>query len=267
MFWNIMKSMDVISLIPQLCNEKDIDIVILCELGAIETEYIERRLRETEKNYLVELPLPNNRTYLFHNKKQGIGKVGDGRFYSAFKILDKSSPILLVSLHLPSRLYKTESNIGAHAARIKREIEELEKELNTNKTIVVGDFNLNPFSEGMTSSDGLHAIMDKEIAMKLKRKVDGEFCKYFFNPMWSLHGNMDKNVLGTYFHHKSQTSYVWNMFDQVIIRPQLIERFDFESLEIIHMINETPILNKQGRPNKESFSDHLPLKFTILLEE
>lgn len=262
-----MKNMEAISVLPQLCNEKDIDILILCELGAMDIEYVERRLRETGKKYQAVLPLPNDRTYFFHSTKKRIGKVKDGRFYSAFKILDGSSPILLVSLHLPSRLYKTENDIGAHAAQIKREVEELETELNTNKTVIVGDFNLNPFSEGMISSHGLHAIMCKETAMKLKRTVDNEVFKYFFNPMWSLHGNMDKEVLGTYFHHTSQTSYVWNMFDQVLIRPQLIERFDFKKLEIVHTINETSILNKNGRPDKKNFSDHLPLKFTMQMEE
>ncbi|MGR3765259.1 hypothetical protein [Rossellomorea sp. NS-SX7] len=264
LFWNIKNNLKIVPTISQSCREHKINIVILSEANRIDPEIIEKSLRKVDLNFAVELPMPNNRTVLFHNLGKRINKYHDGTFYSLFKIKFKNSLILLVTLHLPSMLHNTENEIGAQAAQIKREIEKYEEELKTNKTIVVGDFNLNPFSELMVSAYGFNAIMDKETALKIDRTIYGVKYNYFYNPMWTLHGNINNNVLGTYFYHSKPTSYIWNMFDQVLIRPQLIEQFNFNELEIISEIGDKPLLKDSGRPHSTLYSDHLPLKFSIL---
>ncbi|WIV92104.1 hypothetical protein QNH49_22580 [Bacillus bombysepticus] len=211
--------------------------------------------------------MPTNRTVLFHTFGKRISKFHDGTFYSAFKIKCEGSIIQLVSLHLPSMLHATENDIGFQAALIKRDIEVFEEKLKTDKTIVVGDFNLNPFSELMVSVHGFNAIMCKNTAMKVERTVYSVKYNYFYNPTWALHGNFNNEVLGTFFYHCKPSSYVWNMFDQVLIRPQLIKHFNFEELEVIHRIGDNSILTNSGRPNTKLYSDHLPLKFELRLED
>lgn len=267
LFWNIKNNINVIPLLPKLCTENLINILILSETKGIDNEYIIRRLEETGKTFRVELPMPGNRTFLFHDQGLQIKKVKDGKFFSAFKLLNGPSNILLVTVHLPSLLHQTESVIGHEGSIIIADILKLEAELDTNKTVIVGDFNLNPFSDSMVSAYGFHAIMCKDTALKNSRTIYGEEYKYFYNPMWSLHGNNKNNVLGTYYYHTKPTSYVWNMFDQVIIRPSLINFFYFDKMEIIDMIEETSILNLKRKPNSKDYSDHLPLKFSLRLEE
>ncbi|MEI2664048.1 hypothetical protein [Rossellomorea sp. LJF3] len=264
LFWNIKNNPRIIPTVSQICNEHKINVLILCEVNKVDHELIKKSLKRVDLNFEVEMPLPKNRTMLFHNIGKRITKYHDGTFYSAFKLKYKSSLIMIVSLHLPSNLHISENDIGAQASLIKREIEIYENKLGINKTIVVGDFNLNPFSEVMVSAHGFNAVMDKNTAMKIQRTVYREKYSYFYNPMWTLHGNFNNEVLGTYYYHSKPTSYVWNMFDQVIIRPDLIEIFDFNELEIIHKISEdNSLLKPSGRPNATLFSDHLPIKFAL----
>lgn len=262
-FWNIKNNLNAVPALTEICSEHKIDIVVLCEANKVPEQLFLKNLRKTDANFDSTLSLPTNRTLLFHNKKHKITKHHDGKFYSLFKINESDSPILLVSLHLPSMLYYDEDDIGHQATLIKREIEIYEEELQTNKTIVVGDFNLNPFSKLMVSATGFNAVMDYKIALKKFKTVSQVKYSYFYNPMWTLHGNVKNEVLGTYFYHKKPTSFIWNVFDQVLLRPELIERFKFEELEILHKVGDESLLNANGRPNDKTYSDHLPIKFEI----
>ena len=77
----------------------------------------------------------------------------------------------------------------------------------------------------------------------------------------------NKNVCkGTYYYATSTKSYYWYTYDQVILRPELINRFNIDKLNIITEINNKSLINK-GIPNKKEISDHLPIKFEIEMEE
>ena len=52
--------------------------------------------------------------------------------------------------------------------------------------------------------------------------------------MWGLLGDGSRGPAGTFFHrHAEQEAYFWNMFDQVLVRPALLDRFDFKDLAIL----------------------------------
>ncbi len=55
------------------------------------------------------------------------------------------------------------------------------------------------------------------------------------------------------------------MFDQVLIRPDLLDFFQIDSLKIITEINGISLLSDFGRPNKSKGSDHLPILFSLNL--
>ncbi len=98
----------------------------------------------------------------------------------------------------------------------------------------MGDFNINPFENGVVSARGFHAVMDRNIASKGSREVQGKDCKYFYNPMWRLLGDDTNGSLGTYFYYKSgYISFFWNAFDQVLLRPSLLDYFKSEDVSII----------------------------------
>lgn len=81
--------------------------------------------------------------------------------------------------------------------------------------------------------------------------------------MWSLFGDKDIPA-GTYYYPNSgQVTFFWNIFDQVIVRPSLLENLKNDSLKIINQIKNISLLDSHERPHK-SISDHLPIVFEII---
>jgi len=56
--------------------------------------------------------------------------------------------------------------------------------------------------------------------------------------------------------------FFWHMFDQVLIRPALLNYFDNRNLQILRTAGEVSLVTKNGLPDK-SKSDHLPLLFKL----
>ena len=78
----------------------------------------------------------------------------------------------------------------------------------------------------------------------------------FYNPMWNLLGDFQYPP-GTYYYKSSQEkTEFWNIFDQVMIRPQLRNRFVDTSLKIITETETTSLVDKK-------ISDHLPIVFEV----
>lgn len=84
----------------------------------------------------------------------------------------------------------------------------------------------------------------------------------FYNPMWSFLGD-DRKPYGTYYYGGSgiDNTY-WHIYDQVIIRPALRERFVDNNLKILTETSSRYLLNSKGHPDTE-ISDHLPIMFEI----
>lgn len=118
---------------------------------------------------------------------------------------------------------------------------------------------MNPFEYGMVGAGGLHGVMDRRIAVRGSRKVRGESRMFFYNPMWSKLGDAGPSPPGTYFYNAgSYVSYFWNMFDQVLVRPALLNSLPSDGVNIVTEIAGTSLLTDWGRPNSE-VSDHLPI--------
>ena len=131
-------------------------------------------------------------------------------------------------------------------------------------TIVVGDFNMNPFDDGLASFYGFHSVMDKVVARKESRIVHGEERSFFYNPMWSLMGDGSQGPSGTYYYNSGGSkNFYWNMLDQVILRPDLIPFFPDNELRIISETYSCSLLRDSGVPDARMASDHLPLLFKI----
>ena len=68
---------------------------------------------------------------------------------------------------------------------------------------------------------------------------------------------------GSYYYDRAETvRYYWNLFDQVLVRPSLLDHFKDQDLELVEHDGNSP-LRKNGIPDSRLFSDHLPILFKL----
>ena len=86
----------------------------------------------------------------------------------------------------------------------------------------------------------------------------------FYNPMWGLSGDLGRgDASGTYYGNQYETNeYFWYMFDQIIIRPSLLNYFDSSKLRIVAKGETYSLVDDQARIQSR-YSDHLPIRFTL----
>lgn len=175
--------------------------------------------------------------------------------------------ILLAINHFPSKVHWDRSSQAAHCFELAESIRKVENQVGHSRTVLVGDLNMNPFEDGLVSASALHGVMTRDIAAKGTRTVQGKEFPFFYNPMWSLLGDASPGPAGTFYQWRSeQTVFFWNMFDQVLIRPDLLRRFANERVEIVESDGETSFLSSHGNvPDDSVASDHLPLLFKLSL--
>ena len=174
--------------------------------------------------------------------------------------------ILIGALHLPSKLHWDENSQAAECMRVAQLVRSAEEKEGHRRTVLVGDFNMNPFEPGMVCAYGLHGVMTRSLAEKVSRRVQDQDYPFFYNPMWGFYGDRDSSTPGTYYHAGStQSEFFWHMFDQLLVRPELLPRFPRDSVRILHEVAGVSLLSDTGVPDCDRFSDHLPLLFSLSL--
>lgn len=257
LFWNVNKK-NLDKVIVDLVIENDIDVLILAEYE----EDITGLLKEFSHNNKLmhnytNLPKRDRLKIFTKIPESRIKRVEDGHHYLALMIPhDELGYITLFAVHFFSKLHRNDPDFLMKSIKFSSTVTEIEERVNLKNTILCGDFNMNPFEEGLTISGGMHAFPTKIEAKKGKRTIDFEEYEMFYNPMWKFIG--EDESLGTYYHSNPDSGGLyWNIFDQVIVRPNLID--NLENLNIIKETNNDILATDE----KILISDHLPIKFSI----
>lgn len=150
---------------------------------------------------------------------------------------------------------------------VARELNKYEEEIfkeGEKRTIIVGDFNMQPYEAGICSGYGFNATMSANHASKITRKIDGKITYFYYNPMWALMG-ANKMVQGTYYcaSDKDDHAIYWYSFDSVLLRPYYIDKFNWDFFEIVEGTREHNFV-PNTTIDKVNYSDHLPIKFEII---
>ncbi|MFN8579288.1 MAG: hypothetical protein U0354_20875 [Candidatus Sericytochromatia bacterium] len=269
--WNIANNKNIEPILINLIKKNKSDIVVLIEPDFNLNLFLTNLNKLTKKKYEISKSLmPNNKITLisnFNNLELTSNQDFNERMTVRKLNIKGYKEIIIACVHLISKLNVNNSTQAFEATRYSNEISNAEVFAGHERTIVVGDFNMNPFEEGIMSAIAFNAVMSREVAKKRIRKVQGREYKYFYNPMWHFFGDIDKTPLGTfYFQSPDHVNYSWNIFDQVLIRPELIDCVKYNKLKILDSDGVTTLL-KNGKPDKNSYSDHLPISFTINLGE
>jgi hypothetical protein len=271
LFWNIQKK-PLGYLVRKLVDEHDIDIVILAEVENPRAILDALSAGRGGRDFHTD-PLPDTvsrrerRPFIFWRLgKDAVRLLRDTRGVIFRELVTTSHPsILVVAVHLPSLVGTREHDQLQEASRVGRRIRSEEARLGHQQTLVVGDFNMNPFDVGIMTADAFHAVMTQAMARGGSRQVRYEERAYFYNPMWGCLGDRTPGPPGTYYHDSpGHLPLFWNTFDQVLIRPDLLDVFDAGSLQVLERAEEVALLDpNSGRPNQRDASDHLPILFSL----
>lgn len=270
LFWNIRKK-PLLDELVCLCQENDVDILILAEKPDIPDTEVQIALNKgIDNQYLALYNSPSRLSFFFRYPAESIKPISDEGSIAIRRISPPiGADILLVALHLTSKLHMSENGQTFQAIRVSQLIQEAESMVGHTRTLVIGDLNMNPFEVGVVGADGFHAVMTQSIAQKGSRKVQGKNKPFFYNPMWGRMGDMSVGTPGTYYYRSSDyVTYFWNTFAQVLLRPELLDYFsaDENNLKVIYKIGDKNLLTNKGIPNSKFYSDHLPILVTLKLE-
>ena len=176
--------------------------------------------------------------------------------------LNSAREILLGVVHLASKVNLSDSDQGLLAAMASNDVCRVEDDTGNHRTVLVGDFNMNPFEEGIVGAQNFHAVMTKQQALGEYRTVQMERYRYFYNPMWGNFGDRTDGPAGTYHLSSSKPiHYFWNMYDQVLLRPALMDKLT--DLKVLTDDGVESLVTRNGLPQKNGGSDHLPLLFRL----
>lgn len=309
--------------IKSFLKEVDADLLFLCEAGKKAPQFdnweVIQRVAYTKKGdlkkrlkpFLVKVKHEKHGNSLIAYRKKNLSLLNDSCFCfnpakndnfndeqgERFRVLNFSLnypysntiiKLLFFVVHLPSKMNRDEDTALIYAARLNEEIQRVEKEiykdlLDDPCTIVIGDFNANPYDKVLMHPSAFNAPYAKSAFFaKDKKNQYGEklilqnsclqmlgmefMFPLFYNPIWALMGqaNHDLDVLQGSFikavyddpnKHKDDVSRrTHNFFDQVLVRPSLINTFVLKTLKVIE-------------PKEADLSDHYPLYFELDLEQ
>ena len=157
--------------------------------------------------------------------------------------------------------------------KVEDDIHKLRSNQKVPLSIIVGDFNCNPFENAMTAIDGFHAL---DLSNNYPNKLNSHH--FYLNPsllpMGGLNGSAGNHLpVGTYYfgnkNLKNASQKFWNMYDGVIISPGLKKNYlSGSNLNIISSINNSnkthAFYNSANDTiNHSDYSDHLPITFNL----
>lgn len=261
LFWNLFRK-DLSEHIAELTELTEADIIVTVE-NHIPPSVLTKRLCNVGIGTFIEAWNFTDAVKIFTRLPAVNVKnlADDGRVTARRVTPIIGSHFNLIALHLPSKMWRTNADQAAWISSILRPfITNVEQQEGHKRTILIGDFNANPFEEGIIAAMGLHATSCKNVAKKGSRKIDGIESDMFYNPMWSFFGDMSQGPPGTFFHKSSgHHEFFWHMFDQVMIRPALIPFIKDKGVEILTHTGKRSLLNHKSQPDTRNSSDHLPI--------
>jgi len=261
LFWNLNKK-DLRDLVCEAVNAVSADVVILIENNLEMAEMLE----DLKSNVSSDFDCPGHvlgRFQLFsRNASLDLSEVYNGDRVSLRRLTYAGTELLLGMVHVVDKMNWDQANQSVQVHLLAKEIRRQEDRLGHDRTVLVGDFNMNPFDQAMNMAPGMNAMMTAKCVQRGSRKQQSADYPFFYNPMWSLFGDRTSGPAGTYYHPDSSKGvFGWNMLDQVLVRPSAIQWFD--DVQILNSAGETSLQTNLERPNKNTASDHFPILLNL----
>jgi hypothetical protein len=180
--------------------------------------------------------------------------------------------VLLAVIHFYERMHHDRDTQHSLSSDVVRTLNDAEVEAGHRRTIVLGDFNMNPFDKGMIDPNrGFGAMMNRDLVVRHSLSSADDSPR-FYNPMWSRLGRSLPDAPGTHYYPSVRDPFnlYWHSLDQLLIRPDLFDAFRDEDFQILTSIpgprgEVIDLVRSTGKHWRIEVSDHLPILFTLSL--
>lgn len=267
LFWNIQKK-PLLHRVARIAASQTVDIVLLTECVQTDAELL-TALNGGGKG---SFRCPRRQNDRFRVASKFSANVFGERYTDASRRLSvyelkthPTAPLLLALVHLVSGAqWEDRVHRNGAAAEVAGDLRQFESKRGHARTVVVGDFNLNPFDDGLVGVYGFHSMMTKLLTLKKDDRTLQRVARpTFYNPMWQFMTNRGTRPSGTLFFDEARPfNQYWHTPDQVLVRPELMDRLvEVQVLESDG--SESLVDGATGRPDTSNGSDHLPLLFRL----
>lgn len=275
-FWNINNNTDLGDILIEFVKEYSIDILLLAEADLNPKQKRKFAVDDIILDFLVKSKSQFSRPYQLIKNNDFRVKLLSSYPSSFFKLQNEfikgsrwTSFLVdipgiirfnLFPVHFQSKVNWTNSSLAMECVNLARDIDLIENNTSCENTILIGDFNMNPFEDGIVAANGLnsHQDLDYLVQNKKGREIDGTYYRFFYNPMWNFFGDQIKPIGTMYYRPSGHISHEWHCYDQVMIRPEMSLHLTEKSVKIVSEISGRSLLTKLNRPS-EVYSDHLPI--------
>lgn len=256
-FWNLNKK-DLCGEVCKAVSAQAVDVVILIENKASAEDTLDALKKGVSESFLLPSAIGGRFQVFSRTPDLDLSESRDADRMSFRRLSYSKTELSLGLVHFVDMQNWDHQNQSSQIQIMAQTIRDHENKQRHDRTILIGDFNVNPFDKAMNMATQMNAMMTKKCAMRKPRTVNRQKYPYFYNPMWGLLGDRGAGPPGTYHHNKSTKGwYGWNMLDQVLIRPDALAWY--EDVEILASAGSTSLQTGLNRPNKNRLSDHFPL--------
>lgn len=259
--WNV-HNRDLSQLVCNLAAHTEADVIVLNENSVPCTKILQELHQNVSTDFFIPRSYSEQRFHCFcRSQKLDMSEVHSGFRTSVRNLRIGHHHILLTLVHgIDMRNYDAEHR-QQFAQNLSTDLQFVKDQQGTEEIVLLGDFNMNPFDRGMTLPAGLNAMMTREcIRQGVRRHLDKDY-DFYYNPMWSLFGDLTDGPAGTVYDTSSQGPYGWNMLDQVVIHHSIVSMFN--GVKILTSAGEHSLMDAKGRPDSKNASDHFPILLNL----
>ena len=178
LFWNLNRK-DLRSLVSAAALATDADVLILIENLSTEKETLDTLRVDTGFDFVVPKNWESSRFYFFtKNREVRWGEFHDDDRLSIRSLRYSDQEILLGAVHLVDRRNWGENQQQVQVILLMERLRHHELTHGHDRTLLIGDFNMNPYAPAMNDAAGFNAMMARGCASKKGRKY-----AFFYNPM------------------------------------------------------------------------------------
>lgn len=258
LFWNLGRN-DNADMILSCFQEHDIDIAVFSEYTSCSLSKV---AQQTQGLYIHIKGIGGcEKINAFIKTSVCCESVYEQSRYVIYCLVKQTTRFVLAGVHLQDRRNCNSAMRIETIGRLVNDIDECEQHNKCNNTIIIGDFNANPFDPELLQFNAFNSVLFKDVIKNSEtRIVDRESYRRFYNPVINYLSE-ETRMYGSYYDTRDEASPVWHCLDQVLLSNSLVE--SVLSMQYLKTIGNQSLL-KDIRPNK-SISDHLPL--LVVLKE